>query len=213
VSTRARFILVTLVTCLWFSGVNAGNSLLDQSYAIYKIEDEKLTDVLIEFVNADVLSKKNSRYLGEILLSLAPVGREQYFDCERFYSSIGEQRTKLVRQRMQPYLFLCADGRFTEDAALGKFSTVLKRSITQPYEVDATWAWFSATGNTEALNRFITNYLRNPNTCHQCIEWSYSTNYRLNEDVYLYLKRYSMRLKNAEEKTKLLGLAPKAVGQ
>lgn len=206
----AKLFLLTLMGLIWSSCSNAGDSLLDQAHAIYKIDDNKITDVLIEFVNADILSKPNTRYIGEVLLSLSPVGREQYFDCERFYKSVGEQRSKLVREKMAPYLFKCTNGKFSEIAALEKLSDVLKPSIMEPYEVDATWAWFSATGNTEALNRFITNYLKNPDTCKECIEWSYPTNYLQNKDVYLYLKRYSMDLENAEEKIKLFRLAPRA---
>lgn len=206
----AKFFLLTLAGLVWSSCSIAGDSLLDQAHAVYKVDDKKITDVLIEFVNADILSKPNARYIGEVLLSLSPVGREQYFDCERFYKSVGEQRSKLIRKKMAPYLFKCTNGKFSEKAALEKLSDVLKPSITEPYEVDATWAWFSATGNTEALNRFITNYLKNPDTCQKCIEWSYSTNYRQNEDVYLYLKRYSMNLENGEEKMKLFRLAPRA---
>ena len=205
----AKLFLLTLLGLVWSACAIASDSLLDQAHAVYKIEDNKITDVLIELVNADILSKPNTRYIGEVLLSLSPVGREQYFDCEWFYKSVGEQRAKLVRGKMAPYLFKCTNGNFSEKAALEKLSDVLKPSITQRYEVDATWAWFSATGNTEALNRFITNYLKNPDTCHRCIEWSYSTNYRQNEDVYLYLKRYSTKVE-VEEKIKLFRLAPRA---
>ena len=200
-----------LAGLIWSVSSIVGGSLLDQSHAVYKIENEKITDVLIEFVNTDILSNSNARYIGEILLSLVPVGREQYFDCNRFYETIGEQRAKLVREKMTSYLFKCTNGKYSEKDALEKLSGVLKPSITEPYEIDAAWAWFSATGNTEALNRFITNYLRNPDTCHKCIEWSYSTNYLLNEDVYTYLKRYTMNVKNDEEKIRLFKLAPRAV--
>jgi len=206
--TAKRFLLA-LAGLVWSVCSTAGNSLLDQAHAVYKIEDDKVTDFLIELVNADILSKPNMRYIGEVLLSLVPVGRERYFDCERFYKAVGESRSKIVREKMEPYLFKCTNGSYNEQAALDKLSEALKPTITEPYEVDATWAWFSATGNQEALDRFITNYLNNPDTCHRCIEWSYSTNYRQNEDVYLYLKRYSMNLEDVEAKLRLFRLAPR----
>ncbi len=200
--------LLVMAASFWAICTLAEEQFLEQSDALYKIDESKVTDVLVQLVNADLFFKPNQRYIGEVFLSLYPIGRERHFDCERFYKAIGEQRSRLVNEKMAPYLFNCTDGQFSEELALEKLSDVLRPSITENYELDATWAWFSATGNTDALKRFITNYLQNPNACQECIEWSYSSNYRHNEDVYLYLKAYSMRLVDVEEKIKLFRLAP-----
>jgi len=183
----------------------AKNNLINNAHAVYKLENYNITDFLIEFVKMNVLERKNTKYIGEVFLSLAPIGKEKYFDCKKFYSSIGKKKADLVKKKMSQYLFLCEDGSFSEKEALEKFKNILQPSITEFYEVDATWAWFSATGNKNALKRFITNYLYNDKTCQKCIEWSYSSNSKKNEDVYNYLKYYSTTVE-IEDQFKLFNL-------
>ncbi len=202
-------ILVILISgCASQPNPNPKNNLLSQAHAVYKVDDEKITDLLIEMVQLGFLTRPKSLYIGEVLLSLVPVGRESYFDCERFYGAIGVELKKVVLEKMKPYLFKCKDGTFTEKAALEKFSDAINPTIVEPYEVDATWAWFSATGNTEALDRLITNYLHYDKACRHCIEWTYSSSCRQNKDVYDYLRKYSQSAKT-EDKIKLYRLAPK----
>lgn len=199
---------ILIIGCAKKTNLNPEISLLNQAHAVYKIDEGKITDFLIEMVNIDILTKPKGLYIGEILLSLAPVGRESHFDCDRFYNAIGVSRKNVVQEKMKPYLFKCKDGAFKEDAALEKFSDALNPTIVEPFEVDATWAWFSATGNHKALERIITNYLHNDKACLPCIEWSYSTNYRQNVDVSKYLRNYSQSADN-KDKLKLIRLAPK----
>ncbi|TQV89652.1 hypothetical protein [Aliikangiella coralliicola] len=201
-----KFLSIVLIT-LFSAASTAEESLLRHAQSVYKLDDSKLTDFLIEVVNMDVLEGNKTKFVGEVILSLAPVEREEFFDCKRFYNEIGETRAKAVNEKMTHYLFACKDPHYTERDALEKLSKVLKTDITHPYEVDATWAWFSATGNTGALKRFLENYLKNENTCHRCIEWSYASNYKQNQDVYLYLKEYSTTV-GVEDKLKLFRLAP-----
>lgn len=202
-------VAISLILVIASHTVAASSTLMNHIHAAYQLPPENVTDLLIEVVKTDIFSRTNSKYIGEVLLSLYPVGREEYLDCQRFYSEIGEDREQIVKQKMESYLFTCTGSRYTEEQALEKFSNVLKAEINQPHEVDATWAWFSSTGNTEALKRFIENYLYNENSCKRCIEWSYSTNYKQNRDVYLYLKQYSMKVEHMD-KLKLFRLAPRA---
>lgn len=186
----------------------ASENLLNQAHAIYKLPSEKITDLLIQLVNTDVFTKRNTQYTGEVILSLAPINKGNNFDCQRFWEAIGDKKQKIVQEKMNNYLFQCNDGKYTEKQALDRFYNVLKPTINQPHEIDATWAWFSSTGNVEALKRLIENYLHNKNACKRCIEWSYSSNYRQNKDVYRYLKYFSMTVRG-KEKVKLLRLAPR----
>jgi len=195
----------TLVLLLGVSPIHAAEGLLGNANAIYKLPDELLTDFFIEFIDSGIFLNPNARYLGEIILSAGPIGREDALDCERFFSEIGEESAQIVRQNMKSYLFVCKDGSYSKIEAKERFGAILNDSIDQDYKVDANWAWYSSTGDTAVLRAFLDNYLENPNACKPCIIWSFSSNYKQNPDVKEYFW-VDLGSRTEEEKGRLSGI-------
>jgi len=174
----------------------------------YKFEPQYSVDYMVSIVRMNVFSLPTTENLGQILLSFGLIGKEKFFDCNVFYSKLSAEEKKLVDSKRENHPFICRNPAFTSGSALDSFAQVLSVQINDYRTADAHWAWFSATGDTEPLKRLIDNYLYNSKACINCIEWSYPSNARQNEDVENYLLKY-MADKSDLEKQKLTKLLPK----
>lgn len=174
----------------------------------YKFAPEYKVDYMVSMVRMNVFSSPTTKSMGEIMLSLGLVGKDKSFDCNVFYSKLTAEEKKIVDSRMENHPFICRNPDYTTASALASFPQVLPAQINSHGAADKHWAWFGATGDTEPLKRLLDNYLYNPNTCLNCIQWSYPSNAHQNSDVKNYLLKY-MAEKTDAEKQKLTTLLPK----
>lgn len=179
--------------------------LLQYADHFYKINDRDVTDFMVEIVRRGILEKPfGGETAGQIMLSIGGGVRAGAFNCSEFYEKIGARNKAVVDQKMASYAFVCRDGSFTKEEALKRFSAVLTDVMDKDYVVDAHWVWFSATGDTQILQRFLDSYLYNPASCHPCVTWSFSSMARY-PDVRDYLVQYAQR-KPADERLRLMQL-------
>jgi len=174
----------------------------------YKFAPEYKVDYMVSMVRMNVFSSPTTRYIGEIMLSLGLAGKEKSFGCNVFYSKLTTKEKKIVDSRMANHPFICRNPGYVVESALASFTQALPAEINSHGAADRHWAWFDATGDTEPLKRLLDNYLYNPNTCLNCIQWSYPSNAHQNADVKNYLLEY-MAEKTDAEKQKLTTLLPK----
>lgn len=185
----------------------AANSFEKELNYIYRIDSSLYTDVMVAVVRSNILSSPSTMNLGEIFLSVALMEKANQFDCNGFFSRLNEQEKKLVRERMENHPFVCKDANYSMEDVLKSFPEVLSADINTYSGVDAHWAWFSASGDTQVLKRFLDNYLMNPKSCKACIKWSYSSMAQQNHDVKLFLEEY-LKTKTPEEQTVLKEFLP-----
>ena len=174
----------------------------------YKFDPRYGIDYMVSMVRMNVFSSPTTENMGEILLSLGLIGKEKSFDCNVFYSKLSAEEKKLVDSRMEKHPFICRNPNYTFESALTSFPQALPAQINTYRTADSHWAWFGATGDTEPLKRLLDNFLHNPNTCVNCIQWSYPSNAHQNADVKNYLLKY-MSGKTDSEKQRLMTLLPK----
>jgi hypothetical protein len=174
----------------------------------YKFDPGYSVDYMVSMVRMKASSSPVQEDTDAILLSFGLIGKEKYFDCNAFYAKLSAEETELVESMMKGHPFICRSPHYTVDAALASFPEAFAGQINTYRSVDAHWAWFDATGDTEPLKRLLDNYLYNPGICADCIKWSYSYNVIHNTDVKNYLLKY-MNGKTDPEKQKLSTLLPK----
>ncbi len=174
----------------------------------YKFDPRYSVDYMISIVRMNVFSSLTTMNMGEILLSFGLIGKDKFFDCNVFYSKLSPEEKKLVDSKMENHPFICRNPDYTFESALASFPEALHAQINTYREADSHWAWFGATGDTKPLKRLLDNYLYNPSTCVNCIQWSYPSNSRQNVDVKNYLLKY-MSNKTDSEKQRLSTLLPK----
>ncbi len=172
----------------------------------YKFDPRYSVDYMVSIIRKHVFSSDAEK--AAILLSFGLMGKEKFFDCNIFFSKLSAEEKKLVDSEMQNHPFICRSSAYTSENALASFPKALPGQINNYISVNGHWAWFSATGDTEPLRRLLDNYLGNPQTCVDCIQWSYPYNAKRNSDVRNYLLKY-MNDKTDSEKQKLLTLLPK----
>ncbi len=173
----------------------------------YKFDSRYSVDYMVSIVRIHVFSS-DADNTGDVLLSLGLMGKEKSFDCNVFFSKLTAEEKQLVDSKMQNHPFICRSPNYTSENVLDSFPKTLPGQINNYISVNGHWAWFSATGDTEPLRRLLDNYLYNPQTCVDCIRWSYPYNARQNADVRNYLLTY-MSDKTDSDKQKLLTLLPK----
>ncbi len=174
--------------------------------SLYKIKPEYATDASVALVRMDVLSAYSTKNFGEIIMSLWLQDKENFFNCEEFYSKLTQAQIKKVESKMENHPFLCKDPNYEIDNALLSFKHILTKDINTPSATDSHWAWYSATGNSEALKNILDNYLSNSKAC-DCIPWSFLSNVAQNDDVKKYLVEYRQD-KTDSEKAMLNMLLP-----
>jgi len=179
----------------------------NQSNFLYKVPSEYSTDILVSLVRMNMFSAPSTKNIGEITTTFWLMGKKSVFNCDLFFSKLRKNQIKTFQEKMEGHPFICNDPNYDEFAAVDSFRNILSENINEHNAVDAHWAWFSATGNTDVLKRILNNYLHNPSACKRCIGWSFSSNAYQNPDVEAFLIEF-MEDKTESEKQMLKRLVP-----
>ena len=147
----------------------------------YKMNPEYTNDLVIALIRQNTLNVETAKENVKILFHLLSIRNRDYFDENLILSRLDSKQQKDYRREFPTEL----PAQHTIDDYVQSHPLFQDSVTCKAEEVDAHWAYFSATGDTKAIDKIeYSLYVSNRPCCYRCLEWSLPSRAAQNKDVY-----------------------------
>jgi hypothetical protein len=152
--------------------------------AAYKIHPEYSNDFIVSLIRMNLLNVPQTEENMNLLIELIAIKNRAYINEVEIKSKLTKNEVSSFGRAFPNGLNInktVAEIVQNDERLNGKFAC-------PPEIVDAHWAWFSGTGDTNIISKLIeSSKVLNTPCCFDCIEWSVPNQATQNEDVYNFL--------------------------
>ena len=147
----------------------------------YKMNPEYTNDLVIALIRQNTLNVETAKENVKILFHLLSIRNRDYFDENLILSRLDSKQQKDYRREFPTGL----PAQHTIDDYVQSHPLFQDTLTCKVGEVDAHWAYFSATGDTKAIEKMRRSYyVPGIPCCFSCLEWSIPSRAMQNKDVY-----------------------------
>ena len=149
----------------------------------YKMNPNYTNDLIVALIRKNTLNIKTAKENVKILINILSVKNSDHIDEKWILSHLDTKQQGEYRRDFPDGLPI----KQSIDNVIQNH-TLFKDSVTcKAEEVDAHWAYFSATGDTKAIEKMfksISHFYSGNTCCIRCLEWSIPNRAIQNKDVY-----------------------------
>ena len=147
----------------------------------YKMNPQYTNDLIVAIIRQNTLNVETAKENVKILFHLLSIRNRDYFDENLILSRLDSKQQKDYHREFPTGL---PAQHTIDDYVLSH--PLFQDSVTcKAEEVDAHWAYFSATGDTKAIEIMRRSYyVPGIPCCFSCLEWSIPSRAAQNKDVY-----------------------------
>lgn len=147
----------------------------------YKMNPLYTNDLIVALIRQNTLNVKTAKEYIKILINILSIKNHNYIDEKWILSHLDSKQQKDYHREF-PAGLPAQQG--IEDIV--QSHPLFQDTITcKAEEVDAHWAYFSATGDTKAIEKMKNSlYIPGIPCCFSCLEWSLPSRASQNKDVY-----------------------------
>ena len=149
----------------------------------YKMSPSYTNDLIVALIRQNSLNVETTKENVKILINILSIKNNNYIDEKWILSHLDTKQQKEYRRDFPDGLPIKKSiNNVIQNHPLFKDSVTCKAE-----EVDAHWAYFSATGDTKAIEKMsksITHFYSGNTCCISCLEWSLPSRAIQNKDVY-----------------------------
>lgn len=149
----------------------------------YKMSPSYTNDLIVALIRQNSLNVETAKENVKILINILSIKNNNYIDEKWILSHLDTKQQKEYRRDFPDGLPIKKSiNNVIQNHPLFKDSVTCKAE-----EVDAHWAYFSATGDTKAIEKMsksITHLYSGNTCCISCLEWSLPSRAIQNKDVY-----------------------------
>lgn len=147
----------------------------------YKMNPQYTNDLIVALIRQNTLNVKTAKEYVKILINILSIRNHNYIDEKWILSHLDSKQQKDYHREF-PAGVPIQQGieDFVQSHPLFQDTITCKAE-----EVDAHWAYFSATGDTKAVEKMKKSlYVPGIPCCFSCLEWSLPSRATQNKDVY-----------------------------
>lgn len=147
----------------------------------YKMNPQYTNDLIVAIIRQNTLNVETAKEYVKILFHLLSIRNRDYFDEKWILNKLEPNQQKDYHREFPSGL----PAQHTIDDYVQSHPLFQDSVTCKAEEVDAHWAYFSATGDTKAIDKMRRSYyVPGIPCCFSCLEWSIPSRAMQNKDVY-----------------------------
>ena len=147
----------------------------------YKMNPLYTNDLIVALIRQNTLNVKTAKEYIKILINILSIKNHNYIDEKWILSHLDSKQQKDFNREFPAGL----PAKQSIDEIIQNHPLFQDSITCKAEEVDAHWAYFSATGDTKAIEKMKKSlYVSGIPCCFNCLEWSLPSRATQNKDVY-----------------------------